>query len=99
VSGWRSIKLDELEPLPIEGGRLLWRPVRHALGVGAFGINAFVAENAGDDVVEDHTEELHGHEEIYVVLSGRATFTLGEETLDAPAGTVEIGRASCRERV
>jgi tetratricopeptide (TPR) repeat protein len=28
------------------------------------------------------------HEEVYVVLSGRATFTLGEETLDAPTGTV-----------
>jgi len=44
--------------------------------------------NVGDDVVEEHTEKLLGHEEVYVVLSGRATFTLDEETLDAPAGTV-----------
>jgi len=88
VSGWRSVKLDEIEPLPIDDGQLLWRPVRHVLDLGAFGINAFVAENVGDVVVEEHTEELHGHEEVYVVLTGRATFTLGEETLDAPAGTV-----------
>src|SRR4029078_5351065 len=29
-----------------------------------------------------------GHEEVYVVLSGRATFELNGDTLDAPAGTV-----------
>ena len=44
--------------------------------------------NVGDDVVEEHTEEMLGHEEVYVVLAGRATFTLDGETLDAPAGTV-----------
>jgi len=33
-----------------------------------------------------------GHEEVYVVLSGRATFTLDDETLDAPAGTVVFVR-------
>jgi tetratricopeptide (TPR) repeat protein len=69
-------------------GTLLWRPVRRALDIGAFGINAYVATNAGDDVVEEHTESSLGHEEIYLVLDGRATFTLGEETLDAPAGTI-----------
>ena len=44
--------------------------------------------NAGDDVVEEHSEQTLGHEEVYVVLTGRATFMLGDETLDAPAGTV-----------
>jgi tetratricopeptide (TPR) repeat protein len=38
--------------------------------------------------VEAHEETTLGHEEVYLVLSGRATFTLGDETLDAPAGTV-----------
>jgi mannose-6-phosphate isomerase-like protein (cupin superfamily) len=88
VAGWRSVKLDEIEPVPIEGGTILWRPVRRLLDVGAFGINAFVAPNVGDDVVEEHTEEMLGHEEVYVVLTGRATFTIDGETLDAPAGTV-----------
>ena len=67
---------------------LLWRPVRRTLDVGAFGINAYVATNAGDDVVEEHEESALGHEEVYVVLNGRATFTLDGEALDAPAGTV-----------
>jgi tetratricopeptide (TPR) repeat protein len=87
-AGWQSVRLDEIEPIAVVGGKLLWRPVRRTLDVGAFGINAYVASAAGDDVVEEHTESQLGHEEVYVVLEGRATFTLGEETLDAPAGTV-----------
>jgi tetratricopeptide (TPR) repeat protein len=87
VAGWRSVKLDDIEPIPIERGRLLWRPVRRTLDVGAFGINAFIAPRVGDDVVEEHTEEFLGHEEVYLVLAGRATFTLDDETLDAPCGT------------
>jgi len=86
--GWTSVRLDDIEPISVVDGTLLWRPVRRTLDIGAFGINAYVAPNAGDDVVEEHTERSLGHEEVYVVLSGRATFTLDDETLDAPAGTV-----------
>ena len=86
--GWRSVLIDEIEPISVIDGTLLWRPVRRALDIGAFGINAYIAPNAGDDVVEEHTERSLGHEEVYVVLSGRATFTLDGEALDAPAGTL-----------
>jgi mannose-6-phosphate isomerase-like protein (cupin superfamily) len=90
--GWESVRLDEIEPISVVDGTLLWRPVRRTLDIGAFGINAYVAPAAGDDVVEEHTESTLRHEEVYVVLSGRATFTLGEEKLDAPAGTVVFVR-------
>ena len=85
---WQSVRLDEIDPIRVVDGTLLWRPLRRTLDIGAFGINAYSAPNAGDHVVEEHTEETYGHEEVYVVLTGHATFTLGEETLDAPAGTV-----------
>ena len=85
--GWQSVKLDEIEPISVAGG-LLWRPLRRTLGIEAFGCNAYVAPHAGDEVVERHTERSLQHEEIYVVLSGRATFTLDDETVDAPAGSV-----------
>jgi tetratricopeptide (TPR) repeat protein len=91
-NGWRSVRLEEIESIPVVNGTLLWRPVRRTLDVGAFGINSYVAPEAGDDVVEEHTEEALGHEEVYVVLSGRATFTLDGEELDAPAGTVVFVR-------
>lgn len=92
ADSWQSVRLEDIEPIPVVGGTLLWRPVRRTLDIGAFGINAYVAPNAGDDVVEEHTEDALGHEEIYVVLAGRATFTLDDETLDAPAGTVVFVR-------
>ena len=88
AEGWKSVRLDEIEPIPVVGGTLRWRPLRRTLDIGAFGINAYVAANAGDDVVEEHTERLNRHEEVYVVLSGRATFTVDGETVDAPVGTV-----------
>jgi tetratricopeptide (TPR) repeat protein len=92
VAGWQSVRLDEIEPIPVVNGTLLWRPVRRTLDIGAFGINSYIAPNAGDDVVEEHTEQSLGHEEIYIVLTGRATFTLDDEKLDAPAGTVVFVR-------
>jgi tetratricopeptide (TPR) repeat protein len=87
AQGWQSVRLDDIDPIAVVNGTLLWRPVRRTLDIGAFGMNAYVAHNAGDDVVEEHTEQSLGHEEVYFVLAGRATFTLDDETLDAPAGT------------
>ena len=83
---WRISSLDDVEPLPGPGS-LKWLPMRYELGIGAFGTNAYVAEQAGDDVVEPHTEEGTGHEELYFVARGSATFTLDGETVHAPAGT------------
>ena len=92
VESWHSVRLEDIEPIPVVGGTLLWRPVRRTLDIGAFGINLYLAPNAGDDVVEEHTEDELGHEEAYIVLSGRATFTLDGEVLDAPTGTVVFVR-------
>src|SRR5436305_10363271 len=72
--GFRVIAIADVEPVSVVSGTLDWRPLRRTLGVRAFGINAYTAAEAGRDVVEEHTEETLGHEEIYVVLSGRATF-------------------------
>jgi quercetin dioxygenase-like cupin family protein len=83
---FRTFRVGELDPIEVAG--LHWLPLRHELGVGAFGVNAYTAPAAGDDVIEEHTEESLGHEELYVVLTGRARFTLDGETLDAPAGTL-----------
>jgi tetratricopeptide (TPR) repeat protein len=83
----KKLSLDEIEGIPIYG-TLVWKPVRKTLGFTAVGINAYTAENAGDDVVEDHDETYVGHEEIYVVIAGHATFTVDGEEVDAPAGTL-----------
>ena len=82
----KTLRLDDVEGLPVLG-TLMWKPVRKPLGVTAFGINAYTAAAAGDEVVEDHTEEPSGHEELYVVIRGHATFTVDGEEIDAPWGT------------
>jgi Tetratricopeptide repeat/Cupin domain len=83
----RVVHLDEIEAIP-GPGTLTWHPVRAELGLRAFGTNAYTAENVGDDVVEPHDESPElGHEELYFVARGRATFRLDGERVDAPAGT------------
>ena len=84
---WQSAHLSELESLA-GPGTLRWTPIRRGFGITAFGVNAYTASEVGQDVVEEHTETSLGHEELYVVMSGRATFELDGEELDAPAGTL-----------
>jgi quercetin dioxygenase-like cupin family protein len=81
---YEVVHIDELEELPVNG-EFMWRPVRRRFGITAFGTNAYTGD-AGQRVVEEHSE-ADGHEELYVVLRGRATFTLGDDQVDAPAGT------------
>lgn len=83
--GWEVERLDELESLP-GPGTLRWTPVRRRFGLTAFGINAYTAAEPGQDVVEPHTETTLGHEEVYAVVTGRASFTLDGETVEVPAG-------------
>lgn len=83
----KYLRLDEIEGIPVMG-TLVWKPVRKTLGVTAFGINAYTAEKVGDEVVEEHTESQLGHEEIYAVVAGHATFTVDGEEVDAPVGTL-----------
>ena len=87
MSGYEIASLEELDSVPAVG-TLRWTPVRRHFGITAFGISAYTAPEAGQDVVEEHTEEHLGHEEIYVVISGRATFFLDGEEKDVPAGSV-----------
>jgi hypothetical protein len=89
MSGWTAVRLDDVEAIAWPYAPLTWRPLRSALGGRIVGMGAFTAERAGEEVVEAHRESEGGldHEEIYVVLRGRATFTLDGAELDAPAGT------------
>ena len=80
-------RIDELDRIPVAHG-LEWRPIRRRFGIRAFGTNAYTAAKVGDWVVEEHTEEQLGHEELYVVVVGRARFTVGDEEFDAPTGTL-----------
>jgi quercetin dioxygenase-like cupin family protein len=90
TKGYEVATVDELDELPINQGEFVWRPVRRRFGISAFGTNAYTAK-AGQRVVEEHSEK-DGHEEMYVVLRGRATFTLDDDEIDAPAGSLVFVR-------
>jgi quercetin dioxygenase-like cupin family protein len=92
--GYEVAHVDELEELPINGGEFVWRPIRRRFGITAFGTNAYTAR-AGQRIVEEHFEK-DGHQEMYVVVRGRATFTLGDDEVDARAGTIVFVRPGTR---
>ncbi len=92
--GWQALGFDEIQPISVAG--VNWLPLRRQLGVEAFGVNMYLAD-AGELVVEEHTEQGLRHEEVYVVLRGAATFTLDDEERDAQVGTiVHIGNPHVR---
>jgi tetratricopeptide (TPR) repeat protein len=82
-------RLDDIEREPT---RPEWIPLRRRFGITAFGVNAWSASGPGDELIPEHEESSIGHEELYVVVDGHATFTVGGEEIDAPAGTMVFVR-------
>ena len=82
--GYEILTLDELETAEHRGSNLI--PVRYTLGYRPAGVNAWIAD-AGGQLIPPH-EEDSGNEELYVVVRGRASFVVGDETKDAPAGSL-----------
>lgn len=73
-------RLDEATP-EVGADDARWFRLRRELDVGAFGINAYGAD-AGNRVIEEHDElgtAAGRHQELYVVLRGRARFQLGAD--------------------
>jgi tetratricopeptide (TPR) repeat protein len=93
------VALEEIEPGPEHDGRIPYNIRRH-FDVRAFGIRANRAVGDGH-VIGEHDEVglgATGQEELYLVLSGAATFTLGDEQVDAPAGTLVFVRDPATRR-
>jgi quercetin dioxygenase-like cupin family protein len=90
--GYETARITELERP--DG----WSPIRKQLGVHAFGVNAWTAHAAGAQLIPAHDEKPSGHEELYVVLTGRATFTVDAEEIDAEPGTIVFVRDPALQR-
>ena len=89
-------KIDELEAAPRiavpetpDDGRKRF-DVRRDLDITGFGVQAFSAPTGGV-VVNEHDETLlgeAGQQELYIVMSGAATFEIDGETVEASAGSL-----------
>ena len=82
---FESASLDEIRRDPT---RPAWIPIRRRFGIRAFGVNAWSAGAPEDDLIPEHDESSIGHEELYIVVDGHATFTIGGDEIDAPLGTI-----------
>src|SRR3954454_4438471 len=86
MASYAVARLEEIEELT--DGREPFRPVRHHFGITSFGVNAWTAAEAGDRIINEHDESDPGsHEELYLVMTGRAVFELDGDRVPAPAGT------------
>src|SRR4029453_8602058 len=59
LSSWQSVGLNTPGRVALPD-HLMWRPVRRTRGVEAFGVNAYTAGNAGDEIVEEQDETGDG---------------------------------------
>ena len=63
--------------------------LRRDADIGSFGVNAFFQAAKGGIVIGEHDElgvASSHHEELYIVVSGAATFTIAGEEVDAQQG-------------
>src|SRR5215210_9247812 len=93
------VALEEIEPGPEHDGRVPFNIRRH-FDIRGFGVRANRAVGDGH-VVGEHSEDGLGgtnQEELYLVLSGAATFNVNGERVDAPAGTLVFVRDPAAKR-
>jgi hypothetical protein len=88
---YRTAHIDEV-PFEIDDDypTTEWKPLRRFFGIGSFGTNLARATQPGDVLTHDHTEiddAGTGHEELFLIVSGHATYRVDGEEIDAPAGT------------
>jgi tetratricopeptide (TPR) repeat protein len=87
MAGYAVAHLDEIDQFA--DGRCHYRPIRHHLGITAFGVTAWTAPAAGDLIIDEHDEaDPTADQELFLVLRGHAVFELDGDRVDAPAGTL-----------
>ena len=86
-ASWKVAHIDEI---PFEEGEspgTEWKPVRRFFDAKSFGASLARATYAGDILTHDHDETGANHEELFLIVSGHATYRVGDDEIDAPAGT------------
>jgi hypothetical protein len=85
--GYAVAHLDDIEEFDDAGCH--YRPIRHHLGISAFGVTAWTARAAGDRVINEHDEgDPTADQELFLVVRGHAVFDIDGDRVDAPAGTL-----------
>ena len=95
MAAYAVAHLDEIEELADLDCR--YRPIRHHLGITAFGVTAWTGHAAGDLIINAHDEDdPTADQELFLVLSGHAVFEIDGDQVDAPAGTLVFAPPGAR---
>ena len=92
-------RLAEIAPTPYDGSSGFeipgdWRQIRHHFAVREVSPNAFLATEAGQQIVDEHAACANdvgskpGGEELYYIAAGRARVRLDGEEAELDAGTL-----------
>ena len=91
MAGYTVAHLDQIEEFADAGCH--YRPIRHELGITAFGVTAWTARAAGDLIINEHDEDdPTADQELFLVLRGHAVFELDGDRVDCCAS--QCGRTS-----
>jgi tetratricopeptide (TPR) repeat protein len=89
--------LDDIDEFSDAGAH--YRPVRHHLGISAFGATVWTAHSAGDVLINEHDDDdPTADEELFVVLRGHAVFEVDGDRVDAPTGTLVFAPPGTRRK-
>ena len=97
MAGYATAPLDEIDEFSDAGAH--YRPIRHHLGITAFGVTAWTAHAAGHVVINEHDDDdPTADQELFLVLRGHAVFEIDGDRVDAPAGTLVFAPPSTKRR-
>ena len=88
-----------IDDIPFEAGAspdTEWKPVRRFFDIALFGTNVARAIKAGDLLTHEHDEVEACHEELFLIVSGHATYRVNGAEIDAPGGHVPVRARSGR---
>ena len=91
----QSYETATLDQLTRDDG---WSPIRKQLGSRRSASTRGRRSEVGDQLISEHDEVPSGHEELYLVVAGRATFTVDGDEVDAPTGTLVFVRDPAAKR-
>jgi uncharacterized cupin superfamily protein len=78
-----TVDINAVQTTPTEYGH--WAALNGPLGLAAFGVNVFEG-SPGDQGEIGHDETESDQQELFVVISGRARFTVGDAAFEAGPG-------------
>lgn len=84
--GWKMADVHNVPPMEASFTKG-WHSLRWYFDIQGFGVNAFT-RNKGEWLTKEHDEKDTGQQELFIIMEGKAEFTINGKKVLAPAGTI-----------